>query len=583
MTNRLADLEQYLQQTMASWSSPGLAVALVRGEDVLHQAAYGLRDVANNLPTTIDTRFAMASCTKSFAAMSVALLVDDGKLEWDTPVRDYIPEFILDDDYVTKHITVRDMLSHRTGMPRHDLAVWRLDISRREFIKRMKHYQFSASFREKFQYNNLMYYSIAYLVDVVSGQPWEDFVQSRIFDPLGMTASNFFPDAPHPDQHTSLGYRPDFDENGKVKDWVKMDYGRHTAVSPGAAGALFSTLADLTQWLKVQVNGGKVGDLQLVRPDTLKQMHKPHTIIPVDGIGEALHGNTIATYGLGWFVEPHRGYTLVHHGGNVEGFSLVIGFVPQASIGIVVLTNLASNPLRDVLLYELADRALDLPDGNWNAKYHGLFDPMFAGMQRSKQTTAAEKVAGAPHTHPLEDYVGVYAADGYPDFAVQMIEDGTLEVCSVGSLDWEPLRHQHYDIFEADVTVFDAQVKVPFLTNLEGEIYAISLGIEPAVEDVIFKRKPVTIPADVIAALVDVPYVTEIPGLAFTVSHLAEKFYITQTGGTPTEIKPYRLTEEEVAFVEDRTRFAFRRDGATIPHLTLKAEGMTLEATRTEP
>jgi Beta-lactamase len=160
---RLDTFAEYIQDSMESWNCPGVAVAIVQGDDVLHQSVHGVRDVENQLPMTEDTRFAMASVTKSFTAVSAALLVDQGVLAWDKPVREYIPEFILNDTYVTEHITVRDMLSHRTGLPRHDLSAWRLDISRAEFIKRMKHFKFSASFREKFQYNNLMYYATAYL------------------------------------------------------------------------------------------------------------------------------------------------------------------------------------------------------------------------------------------------------------------------------------------------------------------------------------------------------------------------------------------------------------------------------------
>src|SRR3712207_6066864 len=154
-----------------------------------------------------------------------------------------------------------------------------------------------------------------------------------------------------------------------------MPFGRHTELSPGAAGALFSTLADLTQWLKLQVNDGRVGEVQLVAPDNLKQMHVPQSVVPANGFSEALMGTTIFNYGLGWFIEPYRGYTVVQHGGNVEGHSLMIGFVPQEQIGVVALTNVARLPLRDILLYEALDRALDLPERDWNQKFHAMVDP----------------------------------------------------------------------------------------------------------------------------------------------------------------------------------------------------------------
>ena len=161
--DRLKDFDRYIEEAMQSWHCPGAAIVVLKETDVIHQSVHGLRDVENQFPLTADTRFAMASVTKQFTAMSVALLVDEGKLAWDKPVRDYLPEFILDDAYVTHHVTVRDMLCHRTGLPSHDLSAWRLNMSRADFVKRMKYLKFSASFREKFQYNNLMYYAAAYL------------------------------------------------------------------------------------------------------------------------------------------------------------------------------------------------------------------------------------------------------------------------------------------------------------------------------------------------------------------------------------------------------------------------------------
>jgi len=574
--NRLSDFDQYIQSAMQSWNCPGVAMAVVKGDQVLHRAVFGLRDVENNLPLTEDTRFAMASCTKSFTAMSLALLVDDGKLEWDKPIIEYMPEFVLDDPYVTRNMTVRDMLSHRTGLPRHDFSAWRLDISRAEYVKRMKNFKFSATFREKFQYNNLMYYVSAYLVEKLAGQKWEEFVQQRIFDPLGMTASNFKPEPPKEGQLNAKGYRVDRDEAGGAKGLLPTPFGLHTELSPGAAGALFSTLADLIQWLKVHVNDGKVGEVRIVSPDNLKQMHLPHTITPGGGINEALMGNTIFTYGMGWFIEPYRGYTVISHGGNVEGHSLVIGFVPQEKVGVVVLTNIAQLPLRDVLLYESVDRALDLPERDWNKRFHGLFDPIIAGEAQGKQTSAAERVPDAPPSHPLDTYTGTYESKGYPDFAVRMV-DGALQACTVGSLDWSEFLHYHYDVFEWRLPDFDARMKVRFLTNDNGEIDSVSVPLEPAVDNIIFTRKPPELSHDLTAALLG-EYATQIEGLAFTLTAQEGKFYIAQTGSAAEEIKPYKLTDEWVGFRLKRDRFDFAREKDAITRLVIKTPDITIEA-----
>lgn len=574
--NRFENFDKYVEDAMLSWHCPGVALAVVKGDEVLHQNVYGLRDVENHLPMTEDTRFAMASVTKSFTAMSVALLVDEGKLEWDKPVRKYMPEFILDDPYVTQHVTVRDMLSHRTGLPRHDFSAWRLDVSRAEFIKRMKYFKFNATFREKFQYNNLMYIASAYLVDKITEQKWEDFVQERIFSLLKMGASNFKPDPPQEGQVNALGYRVDRDNEGSAKGLIGMPLGLYTEISPGAAGALFSTLADLTQWLKVHVNNGRVGNLQLISPDNLKQMHLPQTICPGGGFAEALLGNTIFTYGMGWFVEPYKGYTLVHHGGNLEGHSLIIGFVPQERIGVIALTNIAMLPLRDVLLHESIDRALDLPDCNWNTKFHEMFDPVIVGEVKAKQTAAGEKLGDAPPTHTLNTYSGTFAADGYPDFTVRM-KGEELQACTIGSLDWSELRHYHYNVFEWHIANFNFWIKVRFLVNDNGDVDSVSIPIEPEIENLIFTRKRPELTDDLIAELVGI-YDPPVDGVMFTITAHEGKIYAAQTGEPPKEITPYKLNDDLVGFRMDRARLDFVRENDAINRMVWKSFSMTLEA-----
>ncbi len=574
-----SDFDDYVQQAMPSWHCPAVAIAVVRGDDVVYRAAHGLRDVDRELPLTPDTRFAMASVTKSFTAMSVALLVDQGKLAWDEPVRRYVPELILHDGYASEHLTLRDMLSHRSGMPRHDLAAWRLELPRAEFVKRLRHLRFSASFRERFQYNNLMYYTLAHVVERVADQRWEDFVLERIFEPLGMTGSNFLPEPPREGQVNALGYRVERDEEGRATGLIAMPFGAHTELSPGAAGALFSTLDDQVRWLGMHANRGRWGNVQLVAPETCEQMHLPVTVQPGGGPWSELMGNTLFTYALGWSVEPYRGHTLVQHGGNVEGHSLMVGFVPRERTGVVVLTNGAMMPLRDALLYEALDRALGLEPRDWSARMHGLYDEAFRGMARGKTTATTERREGAPPSHPLDTYVGTFHADGYPDFAVRL-EGEALQARLLGSLDWAPLQHVHYDVFTWNLTnFFDETMRVRFQMNEQGELDAVAIPIEPEVDDVRFERQPLELPAAVFDALVG-DFDSPIEGLSFAFTAREGKVSVTRPGGTPEEIRPIALGDEEVVFRHKRTRFAFARADGRIDRLTIKSPGMTLEAKR---
>jgi len=283
---------------------------------------------------------------------------------------------------------------------------------------------------------------------------------------------------------------------------------------------------------------------------------------------------------MGWFVEPYRGHTLVHHGGNVEGHSLIIGFVPQEQIGVVALTNIGLLPLRDVLLFESIDRALDLPDRDWNAKFHSLFDPIIAGEAKGKQTAAAERVADAPPTHPLAAYLGEYESDGYPDFAVRQ-EGDTLQARTVGSFNWSTLRHYHYDVFEWHIEDFDAWWKVRFLVDDNGDVASVAVPLEPAVDDIIFKRN-LPVPDEALLTALVGEYQTAIEGLAFTVTIRDGKVFQSPTGGAAEEIKPYKLTDEWVGFTIKRDRFDFAREGGKVTRLVFKAPGMTLEAKRSE-
>lgn len=576
--SQLASFDTYIESAMKSWNCPGVALAIIRGDKVVHQKAYGFRDLEAQLPLTIDTRFALASVTKSFTAMSLALLVDEGKLEWDKPVRHYMPEFILHDPYVTEHITVRDMLSHRTGLPRHDFAAWRLDITLAEFIERMRYLKLSTSFREKFQYNNLMYYASAYLIEKLSGQAWEAFMQERIFAPLGMNASNFTPEPPLKTQLNANGYRVDRDDEGGAKGIARMPFGEHTKLSPGTAGALFSTLADLTTWLKVHVNKGQAGNFRLVTEDNLKQMHAPQTIVPTDGLSEALFGTTIFTYGLGWSIQPYKSQTLISHGGNVEGHSLMVGFIPKEEIGVVVLSNIAGLPLRDILLYESIDRTLNLDAEDWNTKFHHIVDPLIKAGAKAKQTTTEERKNDAPTSHDMERYVGTYEAKGYPDFAVKRVGD-KLQACTLGSLAWSELKHYHYDVFEWHLADFDNWIKLRFLVNDNGDLDSVSIPLEPAVENIIFNRKALELPQSLINAILG-QYAPAIEGLSYSIAQKQGMVYITQTGGTADELKAYLLTDKLVGFKYKETRFDFTRDKDAITQLVIKAPSITLECPR---
>ena len=600
--------DAYAREAMESWHCPGAAVSVVSDGKPVYTQVFGLRELEGKKEMTNDTRFPIASITKSFTATSIALLVDDGLLDWDKPVREYMPEFILNDSYASEHITVRDMLSHRSGLPRHDLSAWRLDLPRAEFVRRMRHLKFSATFRERFIYNNLMYYVAPYLVEKLTGVDWETFVSERLFAALGMAATNFEP-AFDGDAPLASGYRIERENDGTVSGLVHVPFGAHTKLSPGGAGAIFSTLSDLTRWVELHANAGWVNGTQIVGGENISLLRTPHTVLPTGGVAEALGTSTMSAYGLGWMIDAYRGYTLCHHGGGVEGHTLHAGFVPSRregehpSVGVVVLTNIAFSAFAQVLLFEAIDRALGLAGRDWNTRFHSVVDPLHAAGAQSRETTETERIPDAPPTHGYSSFVGVFEADGYPAFEVRSGGDGDgtpgaesggdsgttsadhagrepaeLEARLVGSLDWLPLRHIHYNVFEWDITFFDIRAKVHFLLNDEGEPDSISIPIEPEVDPVPFCRAAVVLSAEQRSAVVG-EYVPEIEGLIFTISTAGEAVMFAQSGSPPQKMKAYKADDEVIGFKLEETRVdVMLGEGGAAERLVLKSSAITLEA-----
>lgn len=558
MSDRLQGFEERIQQVMQSWQVPGAAVAVLHGDDLRLMQGFGLRDVASEAPVTPDTVFPIASMTKPFTAMGAALLVDDGVLEWDTPIRDYLPIFQMHDAYASQHATLRDLLSHRSGLPRHDLVWYKTESTRRELIANLRYLQSSATLRERWQYNNLMYMTVGYLTGQVAGyENWEAFLRTRILATLGMY--NTYP--------TYAAMRDSAEERAtpymrsrRSGEVTPTDY--YTSAVVGPAGAIHSSLSDLTTWLRVHLHGGEAAHTRLVSETNLKEMHTPHIVMP-SGQDAALFGTTrLRAYGLGWFIESYRGTTLLHHGGNINGFSLMGAIIPDEQLGVLVLTNLNGTPARDVLLYEAIDRALGLPAQDWDARFHALFDPMLASMNQADETRQQDRIANAPHAHPLSTYAGTYAADGYAPAQVEL-RDGVLMLNFAG--DWLPLLHQHYETFLLELPLFEQTIPVRFSTNDRGEVDGLLARVEPSVDAVLFKRQPLELAEDLLWAL-DGVYDLPMAGVTVTIRSRAHAVTAAFTGGSETELQPIKREGNLLLFViKDQPEAVFEFIGEDAP------------------
>ena len=257
-----------VEDAMKRFDVPGLAIAVVKGKDVVYAKGFGFRDVEKQLPVTPDTLFAIGSSTKAFTAFVLGTLVDEGRVDWDTPVRTYIPWFKLYDPSASERITPRDLLTHRSGLPRHDLAWYNNnDITREEVVRRLAYLEPSADLREKFQYNNMMYLTAGYLAETLTGMTWEQAVRTRVLDPAGMTRTNFDVAVSERDADAAQPYAK---KDDKV---VKVPF--RPIVAPGPAGSINSTADDMARWAIVHLNGGKIGDVRVANASTVEEMHIP--------------------------------------------------------------------------------------------------------------------------------------------------------------------------------------------------------------------------------------------------------------------------------------------------------------------
>ncbi len=474
----LQGFDDFVHTTMQDWKVQGLAVAIVKDGEVIFSQGFGKRDVAQNLDVTPQTLFPIASCTKAFTTTALAMLADEGKLDWDTPLRAYLPAFKLYDTVAAERLTPRDIVTHRSGLPRHDLAWYNSSASRQELFERLQYLEPTKDFRTLWQYQNLMYMVAGYLVGQISGQSWEEFVQTRIFDRLGMTRSNF--SIVETAQHAT-----DFSHPYKeVKDNVQEIpfYGAQGAIGP--AGAIVSCIDEMSKWVLLHSNKGKFGDMQVISENQLAQLHAPQMIIPESSKYTEM---PYSSYALGWFVTPYRGQPMLHHGGNIDGFSALASLLPQENVGIIVLTNMGGTPVPSILTYNIFDRLLNLDVVAWSERFKKDEAEFKAGEQKGKEKTEADRVPNTQPTHALDAYTGDFEHHGYGILSV-VLKEGQLQATFNGIVC--PLKHYHYDIFELTIESWDITMKVSFSTNIRGDIEGITAPFETTAKDITFKRMP---------------------------------------------------------------------------------------------
>ena len=480
MSDLAADLRVIIEAERVRFEVPGCAVlAVADGQTVLCEG-FGSRDVERDLPVTPRTLFPIASSTKTFTAALCAVLVDEGRLAWDQPVRKYLTDFAMADPVATEQLTVFDMLCHRSGLPRHDLLWYAADghAERKDLVRALRHLQPNRGFRETWQYNNLMYTTAGELAGHLLDTTYESALRQRVLDPLGMKRTNFSVDETQADADAATPYVAE----DPTQPLHPVPFARLDLVGP--AGALNSCLADLEPWLLTLLGRG-VSGRPLLSEGVLAVLRSPATPLPA---GSQLTLGTPVGYGLGLVVEDYRGCRVTHHGGNIDGFSSQVSFMFAESCGVVVLCNRDGTGLRDALPALVYDRVLGLPPRAHGESMLARERAIHTGRAQSRERTTMLS-SGMPAVRHHADYAGTYSHPGYGEILVTETTNG-LQV-SYRALNG-PLVHQHLDVFTLMVELGGVSTPLPvqFVHGFDGEVSAAVVALEQEVDPVRFERVP---------------------------------------------------------------------------------------------
>jgi CubicO group peptidase (beta-lactamase class C family) len=442
-------LDQYIERGMHDWGIPGLAVAIVKDDKVVYARGFGVRNSETREPVTPRTIFGVGSVTKSFTATSMAMLVDEGKMRWDAPVKDYLPYFQTYDPYVTAVLSPRDLACHRTGIEQANYLQWRptgradniYHPTRADIVRAFKYLGPSEGFREKFSYKNDTWVVAGAVIEALSGRTWDQFVHERIFAPLGMHRSS-----------TSVSETDALDDVSSVH---VVTGGKLTPIKlvladvAGPMGSINSTVLDLAQYVRFHLGQGTFEGSRLLSDASIAELHQPQMIDPTETFIKGTHFTQQVSYALGWWVQDYRGHKLVRHAGEIVGGSANVYYLPEKHLGVVVLANAdAMNFLGGIALRAI-DGYLGVPAFDWSAraleeeperldKEHG---PKFKALMAEQEKG---RIPDTKPSLPLESYAGTYHHDAYGDLEIS-VESGALRAKL-----WTftgKLAHWNYDTF----------------------------------------------------------------------------------------------------------------------------------------
>tara|TARA_B100000767_G_scaffold121000_1_gene115382 strand:- start:1911 stop:3392 length:1482 start_codon:yes stop_codon:yes gene_type:complete len=458
-------LDQMIIKGIQDWQIPGLAAVVVKGDKVIFNKFYGVRNMKTIEPIDEYTLFNMGSTTKAIICMALGILVDKGKLDWNDKVREHLPSFQLSDSYITEEARIKDLLTHNLGIANADL-LWTLDsVSTKETISRFKYAKKIYPLRGGYEYNNLMYVVAGEVISSVSGEHWTTFVNENILEPLEMT-------------HTKTMASKIFDGGNYVTPYLndiedgitQVDYNFSDQI--GAAGMIWSCVNDIQNYLKFISKDGTYNTDTILSKATFKYLFKPHTILPSSGFypTQKLTKPNWISYGLGWFQQDYRGMKLDFHTGSIEGLVAIAGIIRDKKVAVYVFANMDHAELRHAIMYKAFDLyAFDDDTFDWHEEVFSLYDGFRNEAKKANKKLKESRVSNTNTTLKLEEYAGDYKHKMLGNINVRVINNKLeLNINDFLKLD---ASHWHFDTFQSDKNNrYKAKILFNFKINHLGKI-----------------------------------------------------------------------------------------------------------------
>lgn len=457
-------LDQYIEQARQTWNVPGLSVTIVKDSEVILAKGYGVRSISGQHAVDDETLYMLGSTTKAMTAAAMAMLVDEGKVNWQDKVIDHLPWFRLHDPYATRELTVKDLFTHNSGLGNTDLLWVLWDYSTEEIVKRIEKRPLSYSLRGGYTYQNIMYATAGLVIEAASGQTWEDFMHQRIFDPLGMDRTCAVKSCAETYTNRSTPHYPTEEGIIEIID--------SNADSIGAAGSVWSSPKDIHKWMNFVLDSARVNGERLISTRNFEILHSPHIIIPQEQFYPTteLTKPHFTAYSLGWFLHDYKGEYVQFHTGSLNGSGAIIGLMPDHQIGVYVMVNLDHAEVRHAIMYKVFDFFTGDGSFDWSQELFELYGQRNKEAKERQQKVVESRVKGTSPDIHMDQLTGTYIND-YLGTIVLEYSDNQLSITCRKDRHID-LEHWHYNTFLGKIREYahDSGSLLDFDRDADGKI-----------------------------------------------------------------------------------------------------------------